>query len=297
MANYDNATQQFIQDIYKDAPSKKDRRGESQAIRRATERVQKKPIATAKSIAKEIGLPEQSSPMAKVKTVASIASSLATKKNIPAMTARQLTREILEKEAAEIDEKLKFLPLTVYNKLTGDWDKQWLDWEPETLRELIPERMFELNHEDAYQTMFALQTIAKTDFPMEMWNVFENVGHALNGNNVMINHVTPLEPHECALTMKVITIIRPKLEGLEEISAYIAACAMEAGMVVLPPKYFRSDAQEHLDKLNMNKDVAAEVLEALRTGKTQNDEVIETQIAKIQDIDNYVKMNLGEIDG
>lgn len=292
MANYDDSTKKFIEDITKDLPKDVNKRSVGQTIRRTGEQVKKKPIATAKSIAKEIGLPEGSSPMAKAKTVASIATSLATKKNIPAMTAKQITREILEKEAAAVDESIKRKPITVYNQMTKDFDKQWHDWEPETIREVVKDKP-ELNDEDAIATIFALQAILRTDFPAESWNVFENVGHALNENNVMVNYVTPLEPHECALTIETIRDIRPKLEISEEVCAYCAACGMEAGLVLLPPKYFPRLAQKKLDELNRDPAIKDMVLAALETNERGSDDVVDTQIAKIMDIRSYVETNMG----
>lgn len=290
MANYDQATQDFIHEIAKSAP--KDPRVRGQAIRRAGEESRKQPGIIAKKLVKEIGLPDKASPMAKARTAVSIAASIASKKAMPQMVARQATREVLEKQSAQISEEIAYKPLDIYNSLMQKYKAAWFNWETETVREDIPKTLPHLNNEDSYMSIFALQNIIRTNYPAELWNVFENVGQALNENNVMVDQVTPLEIHECALTIETIKNLRPDIEFSEEIDSYIASCAMVDGVVLLPPRYFSNDSQKKLDELNRDPAIKDKILATMQT-QEEGDDVINTQIAKIADIKDYVIRNLG----
>lgn len=292
MANYDEATQNFIKEVAESTPNNPRARG--QMIRRAGERVKKKPINFAKSLAKEIGMPEGASTGAKIRNAATLARSIVSKKALPATAARQITREIMEhqKEGAALDATIIYKPLDIYNQMVKKYGQEWFDWEPETIRDIFPKEMPQLDNEDSYMSVFALQNITKTDYSFELWHIFENVGHALNENNVMVNHVTPLEVHECALTLETMKAIRPDVEITEEICAYIAACAMEGGVALLPPRFFPPSCQKKLDSISMDPGISAQILNALENNLT-GDPVIDTQIAKIMDIREYVYRNLG----
>jgi len=249
MANYDKATQDFINDVAASAPQPSVEQGQ-------------KNQRLIRSVIKAVSNPKQA----------------------PSLVAKQLTRNFFEKDASEVSQ---FKPLKIYNDLMSDFKKEWFDWDADTLREEFPDQ-----EEVVYSMVQALQTIVKTNFPYEMWHVFENVGHAINGNPVMINHVTPLEIDECALLVKVIDSIRPKLDETEEICSYIAACAMDAGLVLLPPTIFDSMCQAKLDELNLDIAIKEQTLKALKSGKIP-DEVVQLQIDRIKNILDYVQESLG----
>lgn len=282
MANYDQATKDFIEGMTKEIPSARSR---GQVLRGVNQRG-----------TKEVGKPVP--PLIQAKVTAGLVSSIADPKKLPAYLARRMTSNVLEKNAADISDELNPKPLQVYNKMMQTFGRSWLDWDADTLRFEMPIKLPAISNEDGYQTVQALQTIAKTNFPFELWHVFENVGHAINNNVVMVDYVTPLEPHEIALTVDVMNSIRGNGEDdlvlSDEVCAYIAASAMNAGMVILPEKYFDTRSQEALDMLNMDLGSKEEVKAALESDSDDHSEMVMIQIGKLREVIDYVLRNNAE---
>jgi hypothetical protein len=278
METRDQATQDFINSVSSDF----NKRSIGQKIRRVEEK--KKP-------SDDLELP------IKPKTIAATGMALATKKIGP-MAIRAISDEFkkeaaFDKEAALVEDTLTPNPFDVYNAMTSRYKREWFEWDPSTIRLEIasnPE-LEKYAHEDAYQTIFALQTIAKTNYPFESWHIFENIGHALNNNVVIIDDITPLDIHEAGLTYLIMRDIRPDVELSEEVCTYIAACSMESGLVLLPPKIFDPRSQEALDEMNKDPSLKVQVLDVLQSNSKEIDEVVQVQVERIRAIYEYLERN------
>lgn len=139
-----------------------------------------------------------------------------------------LTRHEMAKEAAPT-----LSVINLYSKLNDKYGEDWHDWEPETLWQTISlDQLFGIS--DELKNMIqALQVVCKTNFPFEEWNVFENIGHAFNGNMVDFSTVQPLELNEIAWTCRALESIRPGTLYEDEVDGYIAACMKNAGVVYI----------------------------------------------------------------
>ena len=187
--------------------------------------------------------------------------------------------------------------LDLYNALMLEYKKEWLDWEVETLRYELPisKRLSSLPDSE-YEKVFALQVIAKTNYPMEAWNTFENIGHALVGNVVIVDYITPLDIQECVLLIRTIKSIRQDAELSDDVCAYIGACALTSGLVLLPPSVDHR-AQEQLDDLGMDISIKERVISALEGSNSDHDPIVKTQIERLQGISEYVNEILGGYSG
>ena len=75
-------------------------------------------------------------------------------------------------------EKVSYTPLQLYQFLNTNYDRQWMDWEPETLWTTLLQDHEEKPTESMKNLIQALQVIVRTNAPFEQWNVFEKVGHS-----------------------------------------------------------------------------------------------------------------------
>jgi len=272
MAMHDQATEDFIKNVASYTP----KRNAAQKIRR---------VAEKKTPSGDVDFPVDP------RTAIAIGATIASKKISP-LAMRTIDREF-NKEAALVEDTLNPNPFDFYNAMTTKYKDKWFDWDPSTIRLEIASNpdMERYANEDAYQTAFALQTIARTNYPFEAWHIFENVGHALNNNVVMIDDITPLDIHEAALTYLIMKEIRPDVELTEEVCTYIAACSMESGLVLLPPKIFDPRSQDSLDEMNRDPDLKKRVLDVLQSEAKEGGEVVTIQVERIRAIYEYIERN------
>lgn len=185
----------------------------------------------------------------------------------------------------------------VYNHLNSVYDLDWWEWEPETIWEMLKKDDGIEATDEAKNLVLALQTVLKSNAVHENWHVFENVCQAFNGNTVDFSTVTPAELDEIALTLKLLSDLRPKQEFDEEIWIYIAACARDAGVVLLPPELFGGSGipQIHLDNLDLSRSgVKGQVEKYWNSGNLKSsDPAIQVQLARLQEIKEYVGEHYG----
>lgn len=177
--------------------------------------------------------------------------------------------------------------LGVYGILNEHYGRDWWHWEPETVWQTLQKEHSSDVTEDLRGLISALQLVVTTNQPFENWHIFEKVGQAFNKNPVNFGIVQPLEPQEAALTVKLLQRIRPKTEFDPEICAYLAATAKNAGIVYMDPKVFFLDCQAFLDRMGND----ADLMEAMRDGKNQDDVGEQIQRARLAEIGSYVESN------
>lgn len=171
-------------------------------------------------------------------------------------------------------------PLKLYKTLNDRYGHEWWDWEPETLWSMMGGPSTEVR-----SIVMALQTVLNTNFPFELWNVFEKVGHAFNGGNVDFEVVQPLEPDEVSLTIYILKTIRPKIDFEPDVLGYIAATAHEAGLAWLPPELF-AGAQQYMEKLTHDKELAQHVKNTWPGNDGSH------QLGMLHEVKDYVKARL-----
>lgn len=207
MANYDDQTRKFMEDVSGKPPEKK------------------------------IESPEKA-----FKTGLGIATAITDKnpRRLVKNVGRALNDFLSEKTAGAQYSKVVHV-FGLLNKTLGD---DWHDWEPETIWK---ELEIEEDDSTVKNIVMALQLLTQSNAPLESWHIFENVGNAFAGNDVNFSIIQPLELNEAAAAIKAIRMIRPNAEFEDEVCGYIAACAKNSGVVYLPEEFFPACAQSFLD--------------------------------------------------
>jgi hypothetical protein len=228
-------------------------------------------------------------------TVATIALRTARKALQGGPPERALARAATKILAEEVFQKQAGLPpLKIYLMLNDHYGREWWDWEPETLWHHLQEDHATEATPEIKNIVMALQTVLKTNYPFEMWHVFEKVNHAFNLNMVDFATLQPAELDEAAWTISLLQRIRPKTEFEDDIWGYIAAVAKESGVVYLPPQLYGGSKrpQELLDGLNNDLELAALVRQAgLRDPQTGDSTALKVQLLRLKEIQSYLEDN------
>lgn len=218
----------------------------------------------------------------------SIANAVVAGRSLPSIATKEVVRALVKEGEAYAT------ALRIYGILNDRFDHDWHDWEPETLvfmlQDVIPPTA--LNQD----RLGALQTVLKTNFAFEHWHVFEKVGHALAGSHVDFGTLQPLEPDECALTVKLLSTLRHTEAFDLEVLTYIAACAHHAGMAYLPEDLFPAGCQEQLEKLvgpHFNVVLKDNTQAGWRNQVASSDDsAIGIQLAKLEEIKAFVSKGM-----
>jgi len=181
--------------------------------------------------------------------------------------------------------------LGLYQTMNNKYDREWFDWEPETLWQSLRDD-FSIEADERLRNILpALQVTVRTNFPFEMWHVFENVGHAFNENPVSFAIVQPLDLDEVSLTMQILKKIRPKEIFERDVTGYAAASARNAGIVYLPEDMFCAGCQKALDGLYNDMELKRKV-RTIWPATTSDNEMVDIQLSRLAEIKSYVMEKL-----
>jgi hypothetical protein len=178
--------------------------------------------------------------------------------------------------------------LEIYRILNEKFNRDWHDWEPETIYSELLHSLSIKPDERLKNIIGALQVVVNTNFSFEMWNVFENICHAFNENPVFFSIVQPAELDEIALTIKILKIIRPKEVFSDDVCGYIAASAKNSGVVFLPGELYPERSQQILDGLFNDEKLKNEVKQTYPK-VLQGSGPLEIQTQKLDEIKNYIE--------
>jgi len=177
--------------------------------------------------------------------------------------------------------------LRLYQLLNSRYNRDWWDWEPETLWHSLETDMGEPPSAPMRECVMALQVVVNTNAPFEHWHIFENTGHAFFGDRVDFGMLQPLELSACAHAIRVLQTIRPKQEFDDEVWAYIAAVAKSSGVVYLPPGLFGGSGrpQDTLDGLNNDLELKQRVAQRWPKPPTDEDDLtLQIQLLRLKEI-------------
>jgi hypothetical protein len=125
-------------------------------------------------------------------------------------------------------------PVALMLVLMEKFSVDWFDWEPETLKQEILSTFNATSiSEHNWQKIQAVRTLTRSEGFWEEWHVFEKILQALN-NNVPRFDIT----QRCTLAQLMAGVdianqVRDE-EYSEEIQRYVAACALDEGVIYLP---------------------------------------------------------------
>lgn len=161
---------------------------------------------------------------------------------------------------------------------------EWLEWEPETLRELFPNDEVLLNKVLALQTALASQTVDGSlggFFYFTDWQIFEKIVVAFSGEVPDFSEVEECEPHEIHHVVAQLSEIFPVVFS-EDVARYIAAAYMTANVVHCP---FYSKVDEFLPKTELKDAVALRWKKDKRVVDENNP--VDIQIGRLIEIELY----------
>ena len=158
----------------------------------------------------------------------------------------------------------------------------WLEWEPETIRDVIEPTEKEFNKIMALQTIYNSQyddgKVRFTD-----WFIFEKIVNALNNSHPdfsELEHAEPVEIH------KALAMIPENFEFSEEVLKYIAASYKTENIVYCP---FIEEVNNFLDESELTKKVKSKWHDNLSLKNKENP--VNVQLRKLLLIkkvaDNY----------
>lgn len=201
--------------------------------------------------------------------------------NIPRALIGFATKELIKEGS--------ITPLGLYDVLNTNYEKDWWDWEPETIwKTLAVEQGIETTPE-IRDLILALQLSVNTNQPFEHWHIFEKVGNALNGNEVDFRLLQPLELDDASAAIQILKKIRPATGFDDEILAYVAAVAKASGIVFLPQELFTAECQAYLDALNNDLELRDQVSKRWPAREKKEDSpALKIQLMQLHEIKEYV---------
>jgi len=191
----------------------------------------------------------------------------------------------------------RFVPPKVYvgvlSKMLGGL---WPTWEPETIWADIRDEAGVDVSDEVRDKINALRLLLTTDNFWEEFTVFENVILAFNDRHVDPSYVQVCLPQELAYGLTVAGSIKVKPFSSEIIN-YIRACCTQDGLVVYPNIF--SFAQPRFEDPTLRELVHdtqkvwdAQRFAQLRVPPGEEEDAVVVQVAKLHDIDVYVKERL-----
>jgi len=170
------------------------------------------------------------------------------------------------------------------------FERQWIEWEPETLRMEIPRTWGVHPIEEVFEKIMALQTFLRTDLFWDDVIAFENIVLAFNDLFVDPDLVQQALPREIAFGVVVANRLNTKSDFVQDIVEYIRASHREEGILVYHPE-LKMFQPEYSD--DFRKGIAARVQELMAVGSQVHEDMseedsVQVQFAKTMDCVLYV---------
>ncbi len=178
-------------------------------------------------------------------------------------------------------------PSWYIQRLVEKYDRQWFEWEPETLWATI-EKDFGTNlSELARNKINAAKLIYLTDAFWKDWNIFEKVAQAFSGHIPDFFTIEPPSPGEMAWAVGEASYMRPSIPFSEEVAAYAMAACKDAGLVLFPEELGFAQ-QQPLGSLAKDVRAAWNMIKDLEEIEVQESE-IGVNLIRLQAIQVYVE--------
>jgi rubrerythrin len=126
-------------------------------------------------------------------------------------------------------------PVAIVMVLLEAYGVEWIEWEPEVLREEIV-KTFDATSvsENNWQKIQAVRTLMTTVGHWKEWQIFEKILQALNNNIPRFDMVQRCTVAQLMAGIDIAQQIRSESYE-DEVRRYVAACAIDQGVFYLPP--------------------------------------------------------------
>jgi len=171
--------------------------------------------------------------------------------------------------------------------LIKKYDRDWLEWEPETLwRTIMLDFKTELD-DLAKDKVNAAKTLLLTDTYWNDWTTFENATLAFNDTNPNFFQIQVPSPAQMAWSVSEANLMRPGVPFSEEVAEYARIACQQEGLVLFPDElqFAQPDPPGRL---------AVDIRSAWDIVKTHNTiDIVENELgvnlARLQAVREYVR--------
>lgn len=174
----------------------------------------------------------------------------------------------------------------------------WLGWEPETVLQEIY-RVFSVNPPSLIRDkIFATQTFLNTDLFWEDVMAFEDIILAFGDRHVDPDLVQVCLPGELAYGVIVAEALKKKKDFVSDITSYVRACHIEAGVLVYHP-VLKFAQPKYPDEFRKGIVAAVEkrIADGAAVSEIDHENPVEVQLAKALDVNEYVQERLARGEG
>lgn len=169
--------------------------------------------------------------------------------------------------------------------LEEKYGSEWLDWEPETLWQMIKRDFVSDVHPVNKDKIGAVKTLLLVDDYWEQWNIFEKVTKAFNNQIPSFLMTEGCSPGEMAWSVEDSSRIRTDV-FTDEVSAYVRSNCLDNGYVVFPGQL--AFAQNGITSESEKAVYSAMIENGGDTEAELPDNMIGVQVAKLNAVGFYV---------
>jgi hypothetical protein len=127
-------------------------------------------------------------------------------------------------------------PVALVMSLLGQFDTDWVDWEPDTLRkEILTTFEAPSISPHNWEKIQAARTLMTASTYWNEWHVFEKINQALNNNIPVFDISQRCTVAQLMAGVDIASQIREEPFDEDEVGRYIACCALDEFIVYLPP--------------------------------------------------------------
>lgn len=180
--------------------------------------------------------------------------------------------------------------LTLDLIMAGNFGKDWVTWEPETLWEMLSRIGGSNLPQILRDKLQALKTMHSGDYFWEDEGIFEKICLALNGIEPDFEDRQYLNVSQIAKAVTISSKIKSAMFS-DEVAAHVAAKAHQEGFIALPTVL--AFAQPALSSLQKGLEgITAQVQRAYaaKTVPTAADDFLNVQLRKLYAVENYVAL-------
>ena len=178
-------------------------------------------------------------------------------------------------------------PSWYIQRLVEKYDRQWFEWEPETLWATIEKDFRTKPSELVRNKINAAKLIYLTDAFWKDWNVFEKVVQAFSDHVPDFFTIEPPSPGEMAWAVAEARYMRPNIPFEGEVAAYALGACKEAGLVLFPEE-LEFAQQKPLGSLAKDVKAAWDMIKDLQEIEIQESE-IGVNLVRLQAIEAYIE--------
>ena len=135
-------------------------------------------------------------------------------------------------------------PLKLVAELSDSFGDEWVEWEPETIRETIIKEAGVEPSDDVMSKVMAVKiVIRRPEVFFDDWQTMEKISVALNDQTPMMGMIEEVPIEWLSNAVSIVTKLAGEGDFGPEVTGYVAARLLDQGYVVAPPLLRFADAK------------------------------------------------------